>query len=57
MLKNILFLIACVFITVAAWLVFQVFGQHTFLIMLGPAYLSRLNLQQCVWYLGKAEPM
>jgi len=34
MLKNILFLIACVFITVAAWLVFQVFDQHTFAIML-----------------------
>jgi len=24
---------------------------------LGPVYLSRLNLQQTVWYLGKAEPM
>jgi hypothetical protein len=24
---------------------------------LGPVYLSRLNLQQCVWDLGKAEPM
>ena len=23
----------------------------------GPVYLSRLNLQQCVWHLGKAEPM
>jgi len=24
---------------------------------LGPVYLSRLNLQQTVWYLGKTEPM
>jgi len=24
---------------------------------LGPVYLSRLNLQQTVWCLGKAEPM
>ncbi len=23
----------------------------------GPVYLSRLNLQQTVWYLGEAEPM
>ncbi|WP_442960169.1 hypothetical protein [Pseudoalteromonas sp. 78C3] len=25
--------------------------------IIGPVYLSRLNLQQYVWYLGKAEPM
>ncbi len=34
MLKNILFLIGCILITIAAWLVFQAFGQHTFSIML-----------------------
>ena len=26
-------------------------------LMLGSVDLSRLNLQQSVWYLGKAEPM
>ncbi|AQP98771.1 hypothetical protein B0W48_02535 [Pseudoalteromonas aliena] len=26
-------------------------------LQLGPVYLSRLNLQPYVWYLGKAEPM
>jgi len=34
MLKNILFLLACVALAVLAWGVFQVFGQYTFLIML-----------------------
>jgi hypothetical protein len=34
MLKNILFLLACVVLAALAWGVFQVFGQYTFLIML-----------------------
>jgi hypothetical protein len=34
MLKNSLFLVACIFITAAAWFVFHIFGQHTFAIML-----------------------
>ena len=36
----------------AKWLVWL-----TYFKALGSVYLSRLNLQQCVWYLGKAEPM
>ncbi|TMP49160.1 hypothetical protein CWB81_15300 [Pseudoalteromonas sp. S1688] len=35
--------------------------QHFFhwldLLLLGSVDLSRLNFQQSVWYLGKAEPM
>jgi len=34
MLKNIILLVACIFLAATAWLVFQVFGQHTFSIML-----------------------
>jgi predicted membrane channel-forming protein YqfA (hemolysin III family) len=34
MLKNILFLIACVILAVLTWGAFQVFGKYTFLIML-----------------------
>ncbi|WP_020159694.1 hypothetical protein [Methylobacter marinus] len=34
MLKNILFLIACVVLAALAWGTFQIFGQYTFLIML-----------------------
>lgn len=34
MLKNMLFLLACVALAAMAWGVFQVFGQYTFLIML-----------------------
>jgi hypothetical protein len=34
MLKNILFLLACVVLAVLAWGAFQIFGQYTFLLML-----------------------
>lgn len=34
MLKNVLFLVACVVLVALAWGVFQIFGQYTFLIML-----------------------
>ena len=34
LLKNALFLLACVAIAVMAWGVFQIFGEYTFLIML-----------------------
>lgn len=34
MLKNIIFLLACMALTALAWGVFQVFGQYTFLVML-----------------------
>jgi hypothetical protein len=34
MLKNILFLLACVVLAALAWGAFQVFGQYAFLIML-----------------------
>jgi hypothetical protein len=34
LLKNALFLLACVAIAVMAWGVFQIFGEYTFLILL-----------------------
>ncbi|MFU2508843.1 MAG: hypothetical protein ACTH4U_12205 [Pseudoalteromonas prydzensis] len=34
MLKNIFFIIACVFLVVLAWGIFQLFGKYAFLIML-----------------------
>lgn len=34
MVKNLLFLLACVILTGLAWGAFQVFGHYTFLIML-----------------------
>jgi len=34
MLKNILFLLACIVLVGLSWLAFQVFGQYTFIIMI-----------------------